>query len=273
MRRRAAPPIFEVKPRIVLPEGGAEIEDRPFPVRQHDFEAKQAAAHVAIAQETSAAGIGRDHATDRGIGAEIDREGEVMRRRSRVQRREKNAGVGVRPAVDGIDHRRPVEPVEAEHRPEAVIGRKARTDEPGASALRNQRNAKGVGGPDQRRDFGGRGWTEDDKRPSPGRTAVRLIGGPVRRVGKDVARAHNAREVIESGSPLRHAARVMVKMLPPSKRRSRRGLFMPFHHPLIGSRSPRGDSQVPTLPCRQLYFQGQPKSVMPWSGQSVCECP
>src|SRR5690606_6409458 len=65
--------LLEIEPDIVLAERPAEIKERSSLVGQHDLQAEHAAANIAIAYEAGTARVGRDHAADRGIGAEVDR--------------------------------------------------------------------------------------------------------------------------------------------------------------------------------------------------------
>src|SRR3546814_15141314 len=69
----------------------------------HKLHCKKITAYVSISQETRAASIGRNHAADAGIRAQIDRKEEIVRGSRFVELRESHARSDLRRAVDRID--------------------------------------------------------------------------------------------------------------------------------------------------------------------------
>ena len=127
--------LLRVEAGVVLPQRRHQIEDGS--VGEHHLEAKEVLAYVAVAQDPGAGGVGGDHAPDRGIGAEVDREHHPLLRERGLELAEQHPALGGHRAVDRIDGDDAREALQAEH--EHLAGRVGRgaADEAGVRALRH----------------------------------------------------------------------------------------------------------------------------------------
>ena len=124
--------------RPVLFLRSAVIRSRTRAVRQHDLDAQQVLAHVAVAQQARAAGVRDDHAADRGVGAEVDREHQAVRLERGVELAHQHPAADGGRAVDGVDLQRLRQPLQAEHQHLARGVRRRGADQAGVGALREQ---------------------------------------------------------------------------------------------------------------------------------------
>src|SRR3546814_2582305 len=95
--------LLEIKAVILLPAWAPKQMHGRLGGTCHKLHCKKITAYVSISQETRAASIGRNHAADAGIRAQIDRKEEIVRGSRFVELRESHARSDMRRAVDRID--------------------------------------------------------------------------------------------------------------------------------------------------------------------------
>jgi hypothetical protein len=132
------------------------------PLHRSSLEAQRVAAHIAIAQEARAAGVGGNHAAKTRIGAQIDGKEQALIFQPAVEIGETQARTGMNGAVHPVQLADAGHPVEAEDALRAGAVRRRAGNEAGIAGLRDQRQAMAHAMGNDGRDFpsGGRAGNE-----------------------------------------------------------------------------------------------------------------
>src|SRR3546814_16743853 len=94
--------LLEIKAVILLPAWAPKQMHGRLGGTCHKLHCKKITAYVSISQEQRAASIGRNHAADAGIRAQIARKQEIVRGSGFLELRESHARSATRPAVSRI---------------------------------------------------------------------------------------------------------------------------------------------------------------------------
>ena len=177
----------------VLGQSGHAVQHPP--VGEHRLEPGHLGPHRTPAQHPQAAGVGGDHAADRGRvpGGEVHGEVQPDGPRVPLHRGQRRAGADGHLSGKAVDGSEAGQPGQAQH--DLATPGHAAADQPGVATLRDDGDARIAAGPQHRRHLVPGGRPNGESRVTvPASGPVRLVAGQHVAVGQDVLRAHQVRQ-------------------------------------------------------------------------------